>query len=153
MIFLLRAHRDEDLQSLYEIDQACYEPGIAYSRSELREYLQFPGAECVVAEANTKLIGFCVAARKKLNAHIITIDVLNPYRRLGVGTALLSRMEEKLADKGARIVQLETAVDNYPGITFWHKHGYRAYGVLKKYYAGRRDAFAMAKTIAPVSIE
>ena len=50
MPFTLRSYVPADFEKLYEIDQACYEPEIAYSRRELRNYLRFPGAECVVAE-------------------------------------------------------------------------------------------------------
>src|SRR5580704_7653549 len=47
----LRTHVPEDFETLYQIDRLCYEPEIAYSRRELRDYLQLPGAECVVAGA------------------------------------------------------------------------------------------------------
>jgi ribosomal protein S18 acetylase RimI-like enzyme len=47
----LRPYAPADFQNIYEIDQACYEPRVAYSRTELRQYLRFPGADCVIAEA------------------------------------------------------------------------------------------------------
>jgi len=47
----LRPYAPADFDIIYQIDQACYEPRIAYSRTELRQYLRFPGADCVVAEA------------------------------------------------------------------------------------------------------
>ena len=50
-MFTLRTYDPDDFETLYEIDQLCYEREIAYSRRELRNYLRFPGAECVVAEA------------------------------------------------------------------------------------------------------
>jgi [ribosomal protein S18]-alanine N-acetyltransferase len=136
-----------DFETLYEIDQACYEPEIAYSRRELRNYLRFPGAECVVAEMGDRIIGFCVTAREDALGYIITMDVLEPFRREGVGTRLLDESERRLASRQVREIYLETATDNHSAIAFWTKHGYQKRGIQKGYYPGGRDAYTMAKTI------
>lgn len=148
MKIVLRTYAPADFETLYEIDQACYEPAIAYSRRELRNYLRFPGADCVVAESDGAIAGFCLAAQGLARGYIITIDVLEPYRREGVGTKLLAEVERKLAASGVREVTLETATDNVSAIAFWEKHGYRTRGVKKGYYPGGRDAYAMWKAIA-----
>ena len=145
----LRNYLEEDFEKLYEIDQACYEPAVAYSRRELRNYLRFPGSECVVAEIENKMVGFCLTAREGARGHIITIDVLEAFRRAGVGAALLAEAEGGLARNGVREVGLETATDNVTAIAFWKKHGYRTLGVWKGYYPGGRDAYAMSKALAP----
>jgi ribosomal protein S18 acetylase RimI-like enzyme len=161
-VFTLRTYDPDDFETLYEIDQACYEPAIAYSRRELRNYLRFPGAECVVAEARANagtktttknktrkksIAGFCITAHEDDSCYIVTIDVLKAYRRHGVGTLLLAESERRLAANGATEIGLDTAVDNTAGIAFWQKHGYRIRGVRKDYYPGGMDAYAMAKTI------
>jgi ribosomal protein S18 acetylase RimI-like enzyme len=163
----LRTHAPEDFETLYQIDRLCYEPEIAYSRQELRDYLQFPGVECVVAESiesgshrsytsrlqgldykrTVKIAGFCITAHENAWGYIITIDVLGAYRRRGVGTALLTEEERRLAVRGVREVGLETATDNESAIAFWQKHGYRTRGVRKGYYPGGRDAYRMTKVI------
>ena len=56
----LRKYALEDFEALYAIDQSCFEPEIAYSRRELRIYLRLPGAECRVAGAAGKAIGFII---------------------------------------------------------------------------------------------
>ena len=143
----LRTYTPEDFETLYEIDQACYEPAIAYSKREFRNYLRFPGAECVIAEENGKAIGFCLTAHQQARGYIITIDVLVKFRRRGVGTALLSEVERRLATHGVNEIGLETATDNESAIAFWQRHGYRTRGVWKGYYPGGRDAFSMTKRI------
>jgi ribosomal protein S18 acetylase RimI-like enzyme len=145
----LRTYTPEDFDTLYEIDQACYEPTIAYSEREFRNYLRFPGAECVIAEENGKVAGFCMTAHQQARGYIITIDVLEKFRRHGIGTALLAEVERRLAANSAREVGLETATDNESAIAFWQRHGYRTRGVWKGYYPGGRDAFAMTKAIGP----
>jgi len=143
----LRPYVSADFESLYEIDQACYEPAIAYSRRELRNYLRFPGADCIVAEAEKNLVGFILTAHGKSWGYIVTIDVLADYRRSGVGTLLLAEAERRIAAEGVREISLETATDNTSAIAFWQKHGYRKRGVKKGYYPGRRDAFSMSKLL------
>jgi [ribosomal protein S18]-alanine N-acetyltransferase len=156
--FHLRDYRAQDFETLYEIDQLCYEPAIAYSRRELRNYLRFPGADCVVAEAGaapnaknkpheSSIAGFCVTAHEDDWGYIITIDVLETYRRHGLGSQLLTEAERRLAANGAREMALDTAVNNTAAIAFWQRHGYRIRGTRKGYYPDGIDAYAMAKRI------
>jgi len=143
----LRKFAPGDFETLYEIDQACYAPSIAYSRRDLRDYLQMPGAECIVAGAGTEIVGFCITARDTAEGHIITLDVIETSRRRGVGSLLLAEAERRLAASGVWRVSLETATDNAPAIAFWKRHGYRTLGILRRYYPTGLDAWAMSKTI------
>jgi ribosomal-protein-alanine N-acetyltransferase len=143
----LRNNTPEDFDTLHEIDQLCYEGEVAYSKRELRAYLRFRGSECVVAEVDGEIAGFCISARQGERGYIVTIDVLPQFRRLHVGTALLKEIERRLADNGVREVALETATDNESAISFWKKHGYRSRGVRENYYPNGRDAFAMVKLL------
>jgi [ribosomal protein S18]-alanine N-acetyltransferase len=143
----LRVYQAADFEALYAIDQACYAPGIAYSKRLLRWFLRLPGAECLVAEAGGQVAGFILAEHTDEYAHIITIDVLAAQRRRRVGSALLEAIEESLTTRGVRHVELETATDNDAAIAFWQKHGYRTVAVLKRYYLGRLDAYSMHKPL------
>ncbi len=145
----LRPYRPDDFDALYAIDQACYAPGVAYTKRTLRWFLRLAGAECLVAEAGGTTVGFILAECEGEYAHIVTIDVLARERRHGVGTALLRAMEQSLAAHGVRHVELETATDNDAAIAFWQKHGYGTVGVLKRYYLERLDAYSMQKLLQP----
>jgi ribosomal protein S18 acetylase RimI-like enzyme len=146
----LRSYKPADFDALHDIDQACYEAEIAYSKRELREYLRFRGADCVVAEADSRIAGFCISAYQDHYGYIVTIDVLAEFRRHKVGTALLDEIERRLIASGVHEMRLETATDNDSAVAFWQKHGYRKRGVRKNYYPNGRDAFAMTKTLALV---
>ena len=143
----MRPYQPEDFDALYTIDQACYPPGIAYSKRTLRLFLRLPGAECLVAVADGRIAGFILAEHEGERAHLITIDVLASERRRGVGTALLHAIEQAVAARGVRRVTLETATDNEAAIAFWRKHGYRTVGVLRNYYLDRLDAYSMHKPL------
>jgi [ribosomal protein S18]-alanine N-acetyltransferase len=149
----LRNFKPDDFDTLHEIDQACYEPEVAYSKRELRAYLRFSGSDCLLAEADAPLpknqiVGFCISARREASGYIVTIDVLPQFRRLQVGSMLLAEIERRLGANGVREVTLETATDNDSAVAFWTEHGYRNRGIKKDYYPGGRDAFVMAKTLA-----
>lgn len=132
---------------LHKLDQACFPPGIAYSKTMLRYFLAQPGAECLVATDGSRIIGFLISEENPPLGRIITLDVAEPHRRQGVGTLLLSENEQHLSFRGVRTVLLETATTNEAGIAFWERHGYRREAVLKNYYPGRLDAFEMRKRL------
>ena len=151
MRFTLRDYSPSDFETLYEIDQACYVRGIAYSRRMLRWYLEQRGSFCIVAEgtgaAEATVLGFLIAHSRGTEGYIITIDVLEAHRRAGIGTALLQETEQRLAKMGVRYVGLQTATNNEAGVAFWQRHGYRSCGVARGYYLGRIDAYEMFKEL------
>ena len=148
MPIILRPYVPDDFETLYQIDQACYPPGIAYSKRALRWFLRLPSAGCLVAETEGRLTGFILAEHVGTVGHLITIDVLEAHRRRGVGTALLSRVEREFTARGVREIELETATDNHAAVAFWHRHGYRTVRVLRGYYPGHLDAFFMRKPLS-----
>ncbi len=145
---LLRDYKPSDFESLYRIDQACYPPGIAYTRRMLRWFLSQPGRICLVAEWHGEPVGFLVAIGEDTIGHIVTIDVLERHRRRGLGTRLLVEAERRMAAAGVRTIEMETATSNHAAVAFWKKHGYRTSGVLRGYYPDGQDAFWMHKTLA-----
>ncbi len=148
----LRAYSPDDLEILYEIDQICYPPGISYSRRTLRWLLKQSETECLVAESGGAVAGFIITASflvedAQFYGHIITIDVSEQYRRQRIGSALLHEAEWRMAARGVRTVEMETARDNAAAVAFWQTHGYRTRGVLRGYYLGRHDAYWMTKKL------
>ena len=144
----IRQYEAKDLGRLYKLDQACFPPGIAYSKWSLRYYLNLPGADCLLAEEGKELAGFILAEDNSPLGHIITLDVAQSFRRKGVGSKLLHEMEEHFVFRGVESVLLETSVENQNGIAFWQEHGYRTEAVLKKYYLRKIDAFEMRKKLS-----
>ena len=147
MPITIRQYEPHDFAALYKLDQACFPPGVAYSKTMLRYFLAQAGAECLVAIDEAKIAGFILTEENPPLAHIVTLDVAESCRRHGVGTALLRESEANLAFREVRTVLLETATTNEAGIAFWERHGYRKEAVLKNYYPGRLDAFEMRKKL------
>lgn len=147
MAITLRSYEPHDFAALHRLDQACFPPGISYSKTTLRYFLTLPSADCVIAEESGRIVGFAVSEENPPLAHIITLDVTEKHRRLGVGTALLQQLESNLAARGVRSILLETANDNEAAVAFWKRYGYRIEATLKRYYLGRIDAYEMRKIL------
>jgi ribosomal-protein-alanine N-acetyltransferase len=143
----IRQYDVHDFALLWKLDQACFPPGIAYSKTMLRYFLAQPAAACLVAVDGAKIAGFILTEENPPLGHVITLDVSAMHRRAGVGSALLRESEANLAFRGVRTVLLETATSNEAGIAFWERHGYRKEAVLKNYYPGKLHAFEMRKKL------
>ena len=144
MPFRIRPFRKADFQTLWSIDQICFDPQLAYSRAELAFYMRRSGSFTLVAETEAgagqgvaaSTLGFVVAevGRAKhgvKTGHIITIDVVPAARRSGVGSALLDAAEQQLAEAGAGSVLLETAVNNETALRFYSKKDISSKGQLR----------------------
>ena len=166
MRFTVRDHRPQDFNTLWKIDQACFAPGIAYSRYELKAFMRHPGAFTLVAEAAVKagegpngnrllcrvlsedsILGFLVAECGRGIGHIITIDVRADARRHRIGSALLDSAEERLLSAKCQLVRLETAVDNAAALSFYKRRGYNVMRTIPHYYSSGVDALLLERNL------
>jgi [ribosomal protein S18]-alanine N-acetyltransferase len=152
--FTLRDFRPQDFKILWDIDQLCFAPGIAYSQRELATYIRRRGSFTIVAEQAGgpvhglgTVAGFIVAEAAREVGHIISIDVLPNSRRLGLGSQLLVAAENRLRSLECRTTVLETAVDNSSALAFYKRHQYVVLRVYPRYYSNGVDAFVMGKNL------
>ena len=144
----IRDYRPDDLGLLYELDQLCFEPGIAYSRRELEFFLNLPNGFTILAEAPQQIAGFIIVAlpRPQL-ANVITVDIHPEHRRTGIATALMMRSEARLLNMDFNMIVLEVAVNNPAALGFYRKLGYTALKTLPRYYKGEIDGLRMGKRL------
>lgn len=134
LITLRELEPKADLEAAFALDQVCFEPGIAFSRAEIRSFLARPGRVALAAETAGEFVGFAIAERRGARGHIVTIDVADAVRRRGVGKRLLSALVERLEADGARQVRLEVDVRNASAIRFYERMGFTATRTLRSYY-------------------
>jgi ribosomal protein S18 acetylase RimI-like enzyme len=144
---ILRPYQPSDFEFLHAIDQFCFPKTIAYGRREMKIYLQAPGAHCIVAEIFRTIAGFILTERDGQLGHIITLDVLEAYRRQALGSSLLEAAERDAASHGVNSMYLETATTNKAAIALWKKHGYRETATIENYYGRGHSAFEMQKAL------
>jgi ribosomal-protein-alanine N-acetyltransferase len=149
--FQIRQFDKADFDTLWRIDQSCFDAQLAYSRPEMAFYMCRPGSFTLVAEAET-ILGFVVAESRRKTGHIITIDVVAEARRTGVGSALLRAAEEQLLKAGAVAVALETPVNNEAAVRFYKRHGYFVEKTVPGYYSNHLDALVMMKELARLPV-
>ena len=158
-MFCIRPFQKADFDTLWRMDQICFDPQLAYSRLEMAVYMRRPGSFTLVAESGSteegknggsqwQILGFIVAEARRKTGHIITIDVLPEARRTGVGSALLQAAENQLQLAGALTVALETAVNNVAAIRFYKQKGYFVEKTVPGYYSNQLDALVMKKELA-----
>ncbi len=142
-----RDYRPDDLNRLWELDQQCFPPGIAYSRVELMHYIRRHGAFTVIAESSDDLAGFMVGESLRRRGHVITIDVAKPFRRQGLGSRLMDEAEARFRQAGCEVALLETAVNNMGAIAFYKRRGYVVLKTIPRYYAGNLDALLLGRRL------
>lgn len=143
----LRDYRPADFEALWQLDQECFSPEIAYSREEMRLFLARPGTFTLVAEGPSQIAGFILTHVNKTHGHVITIDIRDSLRRSGLGSHLLRAAEDRLREQRKVSVALEVAVDNLQALTFYKRHGYTIVKTIPRYYANGVDALYMSKLL------
>lgn len=148
----VRPVRAEDFADLYALDQACFAPGISWSKAELGYFLRYPGNFGLAAEDEAGAVaGFAIAGTERRRGavlgRLITLDVSAEMRRRKVGETLLAAVEERLRAGGVRKLLLEVAVDNEGAQAFYARSGFEKTGRIRGYYLGRIDALTMEKSL------
>lgn len=140
----LRDFRMADFESVYRLDQACFEPGIAYERSELRRFLSLSTAQSIVVELEGRIVGFAVGyISVRQFGHVVTLDVAQEHRRRGIGTDLLLELLRRFGAAFVVEVRLEVDMGNETAISFYERFGFQRKRRLADYYGPNRPAWEM----------
>jgi ribosomal-protein-alanine N-acetyltransferase len=147
-MLVLRDYRPSEFESIWALDQECFPPGIAYSKSELRAFLSRTGTETIVAERGGRIVAFVVGwRRRRTEGHVITLDVAASARRQGAGRRLMVELERRFRAAGVTRMRLETAATNAIAIGFYERLGYRKVARLRSYYGPGLDAWSMERAL------
>jgi ribosomal protein S18 acetylase RimI-like enzyme len=101
-----------------------------------------------VAESDNETVGFLIVClESKEIAHIVTIDVIDAWRRKGVGGALMDIAEEWARNRRLSLFYLETGEDNVAAHKFYKERGYAKVERVDGYYSDGTAAWVMAKSL------
>ena len=136
----------KDLEVVAHIEENAFEqPWSPHSfRTEL---IKNDLAHYMVARLEGKVVGYGGIWVIFNEAHLTTLAVDEPYRRCGVGAALLKALMTRSAELGARRISLEVRPSNHAARSLYKKFGFKARGIRKGYYTDE-DGLVMFKKIS-----
>lgn len=136
------------------IHKVCFaEP---WSADAMTSLLAMPGAAGLIAVAGGSLVpslggpgpaGLVLWRAVAGEAEILTLAVLPPYRRSGLGGRLLDAALAASRAAGAESMFLEAAAGNHAALALYAGRGFVRIGLRKGYYAGE-DAVTMTRDLA-----
>jgi ribosomal-protein-alanine N-acetyltransferase len=143
-----------DVAVLAALHAGCFED--AWSPQSMLEVMGSPGvrgwlaiipAPRDVAPAGVLPIGFAIARAVADEAELLSIGVLEPYRRQGLATQLLGQVVDFVAARGVEKLFLEVAEDNAGAQSLYQAHGFTRVGRRPDYYRGRDGSATAALTL------
>jgi ribosomal-protein-alanine N-acetyltransferase len=123
-----------EIDAILEVEEASFTN--PWTREMYRAELDNEGVSFFFLARDTRgrVVGFCAFWRILDEFHVNNLAVLPEVRRLGVGSALLSRVLAEAARLGARRVTLEVRRSNEAARRLYERFGFTVAGVRTRYY-------------------
>jgi ribosomal-protein-alanine N-acetyltransferase len=113
--------------------------------------LSKPGGICLAARRGGRMCGYLVCSRYEAVWHIMNVAVEPEQRRIGVASALLTALLDRVGDRRARLT-LEVRPSNAGAIALYEAFGFRTAGLRRRYYQDNgEDALIMWRTPATLN--
>ncbi len=155
-MFVIRRFNPNDLNAVIEINRRCLPEN--YTINFFMDIYRNCPEAFLVAEAEDKIVGYIMCRleygfsdfnRFKLvkKGHIVSIAVLNEYRRKGIGSSLIAQALKELANAQAKECYLEVRITNEAGINLYKKFGFVITQRIAYYYHDGEDAYVMSKKL------
>ena len=155
----LRPYTPADFDTLYAIEEVCFEPPFRFPRAYMRKLLRNPHAAIWLAEEQHTIAGFAIVAwntqprstperARTTLAYIETIEVLPDFRSHGIGAQLLHQVEASALAAGAASLWLHVDTTNAAAIRLYQRHGFQPRGTEDDFYFPGRGASIYCKPLA-----
>lgn len=133
-----------DAASLAAIHAACFPPASAWGADAIGLMLSMPGGFGLWRPGE----GFVLARAAAGEAEILTLAVLPPARRRGLGQALVSgAMALAIIRAQAEAMFLEVAEGNAGALALYGGLGFAEVGRRKRYYPDGADALVLRRDL------
>ena len=139
----LRRLEPRHLDEVEVIEREAYPT--PWSRTMFDAELRKPSSLAIGAfTEDDELVGYAFVSRYVDAWHVMTVAVLNSFRRRGVASALLERTFEATTSDPRRGYTLEVRVSNAGAIRLYEQLGFEPRGIRRGYYTdNREDALIM----------
>ena len=139
-----------DIPTLVVLDKQ-YFPYSPWSVAQFKE--EFAGIPYTrffeVAISDNQIVGYAgvFAPGPASVADILTVTVIDGFRRKGIAKRLIADIEGYCQTKGSNAIMLEVATDNSSAISLYENLGYSQISIRSNYYGSGKDALVMQKEI------
>ena len=139
-----------DANNIQQCNKECLP--LSYSTLEYMSILCMNYNIILIAEKENELCGYLYAQHTSNVLHIMSFGIYNKYRRNGIGTKLVSKIEKVAKDHKCNILSLNVHTANIVGIKFYKKNGFKMTKILQNYYQGSlkaktQDAYRFEKKL------
>jgi ribosomal protein S18 acetylase RimI-like enzyme len=133
---LIREMQLEDLHKVFRLGEEVFTAELwpnlyrTWDEYEVVDLFSSDGEFCLVAEQNERIVGFALGTYidKRHSAwsygYLLWLGVAHDVRRTGVGKRLLNRLTAQFIEEGARMMILDTEVENVGAIEFFQSMGF-----------------------------
>mgnify|MGYP006184000603 CR=1 FL=1 len=149
MNLLIRKMTLEDIPAVIQLDHVSF--SLPWPERSFRfEVTDNPTSRCWVAEIDRRIAGMVVAWLFVNEVHIATIATHPDFRRLGIGSRILSHTLLQALEEGARSSFLEVRESNLAAQELYRKFGYEEAGRRRRYYRDN-DEDAILMSLEPLN--
>ena len=140
----IRKWEYKDILRISEIETECF-PQEPWSFKMLASSFQSESFCGVLAEDGGEIMGWITVAADE--ADIDNVAVTEPYRRSGVGTAVIGELINVAKARGAKKIFLEVRVSNSAAMQLYLKNGFKGVYARTRYYSDGEDCLVMVKEL------
>jgi len=144
-----------DCTGITQCNKACLP--MVYDTFEYFMFITSKNYEVIVIEHKGTIIGYLLGSYEfeDKNIHVMSIGVLDRYRKQGLGGQLLSFIGTIAGSKGCDTITLFVHVGNTVATTFYKKNGFIINELMKGYYEGCLtdvDSYDGYKMVKPITV-
>lgn len=143
---MIRPAQERDIDSLLPIEHRCFHHD-RLTRLDFHRALKAKSAVLLVAEEGGTVLGYALLKVRGRQAHLESLAVDPPARRIGLGRTLLLAAEQAVQERGALHMRLEIREDNPAAYALYRALGYRQHGTWLEYYEDEADALRLRKAL------
>lgn len=139
-----------DIPTLVALDKE-YFPHSPWSVAQFKE--EFAGVPKTrffeVAISDNHIVGYAgvFVPAPGVEADILTVTVIESFRRQGIAKRFISEIEKYSRSKSASAIMLEVATNNAGAIALYTELDYQRISVRSNYYGAGLDAFVLRKEL------
>jgi [ribosomal protein S18]-alanine N-acetyltransferase len=141
-----------DMPTVLAIESECFE--FSWSEDDFIRCLRQRNCIGMVAEVDSKVVGFMIYELHKNRLHILNFAVAESARRKGVGKSMVAKLLGKLSHERRNRIMLEIRETNLEAQLFFKNIGFKAISVLRDFYEDTdEDAYLMQFRYRPTAEE